>query len=167
MGNNSTLDSGLLCLFFVLRVRLLLHFPCTDDDQTTTMHIHFLYFLLEKSEGQAYPFRGTSLGTTRTIYLQGVVYSLYYHVNLASINQSPSHYLKYIISKMLSTSSNHAPFLSNILHNGNRYTKLTQTILKIFCDMGLYWCSLRLPKLLWARKHSLVLSNHNSVMFPA
>lgn len=25
MGNNSTLDSGLLCLFFVLRVRLLLH----------------------------------------------------------------------------------------------------------------------------------------------
>lgn len=67
MGNNSTLDSGLLCLFFVLRVRLLLHFPCTDDDQKTITHIQFLYFLQEKSEGQACPFRDTSLGTARTI----------------------------------------------------------------------------------------------------
>lgn len=67
MGSNSTLDSGLLCLFFVLCVRLLLHFPCMDVDQTTTMHIHFLYFLQEKSEGQACLFRGTSLGTARTI----------------------------------------------------------------------------------------------------
>lgn len=51
---NTTLDSGLLCLFFVLSVRLLLHFPCVDD-KTFTMRISFLFIVLEGREWRTCP----------------------------------------------------------------------------------------------------------------